>query len=351
MRLVSNRRLRWLPRDRGTAAIVLALALLGQVTLRSSAAEWADTGLTGRGGSTNPGRGAAASASPDQLKLRSLDPSLVALPAQAWQGMLSHPIRGRSLTATKSLPPSQSPEIDVHSLPLLQDWHVAGPGPLKVPILLYHHVDPTRPAGKYNVDPEKFQEQMLALVDAGFTTISTETLRDAILHETPIPLKPLLITFDDGDESNYTNAFPILNGYGLSGVVYVVADRLWSPGFLSVDELEEMSAAGWEVGGHSMTHADLTTLSGDELRREIVGSKQLLERNLGVEITSFAYPFGSFNPAVAEAVKSAGYESAMGCGKSVEQSSGNLYYLSRITVDGSWSMDEFSETVGMSERP
>lgn len=227
-----------------------------------------------------------------------------------------------------------------------QEWNSVGPGPLQVPILLYHHVDPERPAGSFNVDPEQFEEQIRALVKGGFQSIPTLALREAILHGAPMPPKPVVITFDDGNQTDYTYAFPILQEYGFQAVVYMVANRLGSTGFLSAAQLSELSAAGWEIGSHSMTHADLATLSGRELGMQVVGSKAQLEQNLRVEITSFAYPYGSFSPEVAERVRSAGYQTAMGLGMSTLQGSGNLYYLSRIPVEGSWSLDQFIRAVG-----
>ena len=228
---------------------------------------------------------------------------------------------------------------------------ITGPGTLEIPILLYHHVDAGRSPGKLSVTPSQLELQVQALAAAGFQSITPADLRQAVLHGAPLPARPLIITFDDGHANTYVYAFPILEKHGFDAVIYMVANRLWSTGFLSAAQLTELTEAGWEVGSHSLSHADLTTRAGRELRLEIFGSREQLEVSLGQEVTSFAYPFGAFSPKVADQVRAAGYQTAMGLGMSTLQGKGNLYYLSRIPVDGSWTMSEFAAAIGIDLRP
>ena len=250
-----------------------------------------------------------------------------------------------------SLLPSPSPASQVAASATSGEWRIAGPGILDVPILLYHHIDPGRPPGKFNVTPAQFELQVQSLAAGGFQSITPANLRQAVLHGAPLPARPIIITIDDGHENAYVYAYPILEKYGFDAVIYVVANRLWSTGCLSAEQLIELSEAGWEVGSHSMTHADLTTRVGRELRLEIFGSREQLEASLGQEVPSFAYPFGAFSPEVAGQVRAAGYQTAMGLGTSTLQGRGNLYYLSRIPVNGSWTVSEFAAAVGFDIRP
>ena len=110
---------------------------------------------------------------------------------------------------------------------------------------------------------------------------------------------------------------------------------------MAVEQLKEMSRQGWEIGSHSMSHPDLAVLSGEQLREELLNSKILLEAELGVEVQSFAYPFGSFTPEIVNKVVEYGYTNAMGLGKLSAHSQGNLFYLSRNAVDGRAGLEAF----------
>jgi peptidoglycan/xylan/chitin deacetylase (PgdA/CDA1 family) len=151
-----------------------------------------------------------------------------------------------------------------------------------------------------------------------------------------LPPHPMLITFDDGHMDNYVNAFPIMQKYGFTGVLYIVANYLGADGYMDRDQILEMHNAGWEVGSHSINHFDLTKLSPDNQRAEIVGSKEKLERVLGIDILTFAYPFGAKDPAVLDYVQFAGYMAAMGAeGYTDKQGDWNLFNLQRVEIKAS----------------
>ncbi|AFM24557.1 tandem-95 repeat protein [Desulfomonile tiedjei] len=110
-------------------------------------------------------------------------------------------------------------------------------------------------------------------------------------------------TFDDGYLNNYQYAFPVLEQYGVEGVSLVVTGNVQQglSDTMSWAQLLEMQAAGWEIGSHSMTHADLTTLTDSELIYELSESRNLLVEH-GLTGTTFAYPYGAFDQRVAEFV-------------------------------------------------
>ncbi len=117
-------------------------------------------------------------------------------------------------------------------------------------------------------------------------------LVNAVMEGADLPPRPLLITFDDGNSDNYFNAFPIMQKYGFTGVVYIIGNYMGTPGYMNADQIKVMAAAGWEVGSHSMSHLDLSELDPQRQRYEIVESREKLESELGFHVMTFAYPFG-----------------------------------------------------------
>ena len=118
----------------------------------------------------------------------------------------------------------------------------------------------------------------------------------------PLDLGMVTITMDDGAQVQYDNAFPILSARGIPATTYIVADRMPLPWYVTVDELDEMVAAGWEVGSHSVTHSQLAELSLEEIDYELRVSKGILE-DAGYTVENLAYPYGSFDERVIEVAK------------------------------------------------
>jgi peptidoglycan/xylan/chitin deacetylase (PgdA/CDA1 family) len=108
------------------------------------------------------------------------------------------------------------------------------------------------------------------------------------------------VTFDDGQVNQYDNARPVLAANGIPATFYLISAYLGSGAYMSAAQARTLQAAGHEIGSHSATHANLTTLSGDRLTAELAGSKTTLEASFG-PIRSLAYPFGAYNDAVAAA--------------------------------------------------
>lgn len=116
------------------------------------------------------------------------------------------------------------------------------------------------------------------------------------------------LTFDDSD-ADARQAVPILDRYGVKGTFYVITGAIGTPGYLSREDLRRFAADGQELGGHTVSHLDLTHVSAAEARRQICGSRATLA-SWGFPTTSFAYPDGTFNPQVESIVKDCGYRSA-----------------------------------------
>jgi peptidoglycan/xylan/chitin deacetylase (PgdA/CDA1 family) len=247
-------------------------------------------------------------------------------------------------TSTATLIPTLTPTITPTSSPspTATTTRVAqGPGVVTIPILLYHHVQTTSYFSRYRVPPERFEQQMKLLRDWEYTTITTDMLVEAIQSGADLPPRPILITFDDGDVDVYENAFPIMEKYGFKGIFYLVSNYIGQPDYITVEQLKEMTGAGWEIGSHSLNHIDLT-LSPERQRAEVVESKQNLEKMLGVPVKSFAYPFGRASSGTVDYVQFAKYIAGMGLGYTAEQGKGNLFFLQRWEVQSGFSLQAFT---------
>jgi peptidoglycan-N-acetylglucosamine deacetylase len=119
----------------------------------------------------------------------------------------------------------------------------------------------------------------------------------------------LLVTtsWDDGHRQDLRLA-ALLKAHRVPGTFYVAPrNREIAAGELLTDEQVKDLAADFEIGSHSMTHPVLTRVPEDEVRRELATSKEYLSALVGTEVTSFCYPRGSHDPAIAQAVQDAGY--------------------------------------------
>jgi len=250
-----------------------------------------------------------------------------------------------TFTATPTVVPTETPTLmptatNEPTATPTQVLVMVGPGPIHCPILLYHRIVPGQGDNPYNLTPEDFGSQMRYLSENGYSTISIEQLRDAIVNGAELPEKPIVISFDDGDISVYKNAFPVMQKYGFTGVAYLVTTYLETEGYMKVRQVKELIRAGWEIGSHSARHQDVSKT--EYLDTEIVGSKADLEKLLDIKVRSFAYPFGAYSPTSMKKV-SEWYSNAVGLGVPTIQKESNLYYLWRRPVDNGTTLDQFIE--------
>jgi peptidoglycan/xylan/chitin deacetylase (PgdA/CDA1 family) len=246
------------------------------------------------------------------------------------------PSQTPTLTPSATLTPTPTDTPTQTSTPT---WIYNEAGQVVAPILLYHHVEGDLSYSRYYVSVPEFQAQMQALYDWGYTAIPISLLLDALIDGAELPPKPIVITFDDGNRNIYDNAFPIMKEYNFPGVFYIVGNRVNSgTNITHAPELKEMVEAGWEIGSHSYTHSDLT-LDHSIARYEILQSKLDIEDSIGVEVNTFAYPFGLVDPYLAQKVSDYGYRAGMGLGTSWTHTWGSMFYLNRIEIHGDFSVE------------
>jgi peptidoglycan/xylan/chitin deacetylase (PgdA/CDA1 family) len=184
--------------------------------------------------------------------------------------------------------------------------------PMPATILTYHKIGAPRELGITTVSRRRFTAHMDLLLglDQEFLSASAAALgREA----------GLAVTFDDGYESVYREAFPEMTARGITGTVFPVAGAIggWNDWdvrlaprrvrHLSRAHLRHLAEAGFEIGSHSLTHRDLTKLSPETLGRELRDSKKIIEDATGFGVTAVSYPFGRYSRRVIDEAVAAGY--------------------------------------------
>ncbi|BBL79328.1 polysaccharide deacetylase [Rubrobacter xylanophilus] len=209
-------------------------------------------------------------------------------------------------------------------------------------VLMYHSISsPSEGPDDLCVSPERFEEQMLALRRAGLRGVSMRELCSASARGRARRLVGL--TFDDAYRDFLEAAVPALERVGFTATVFAVAgmlgkENVWEHrsaekrprlALLDAAGLREAAERGMEVGSHTTTHPRLSRLEGEDLEREIGGSRRLLQEALGLPIEGLCYPYGDLSPAAVEAARRAGYRYACATKWRVE---GSIHDWPRIFV-------------------
>jgi len=182
-----------------------------------------------------------------------------------------------------------------------------------IPILTFHAVD-DRPS-VISLSPRVFRRGMGRLHDSGYRTLTLLEAVDCLRQRKTFPVRSFVITFDDGYQTVFDKAFPLLQRYGMSATVFLTVGERRMPNLshrlpslqgrsmLSWEEIAEMKRCGIDFGSHTLTHPDLTRLSLERVAIEIQDSKAIIEDALSTPINCFAYPYGRHDHRSREIVK------------------------------------------------
>ncbi len=210
------------------------------------------------------------------------------------------------------------------------------------PILAYHLVDSRFDFGVTWITPRQFQRQIQWLAENGYHTCA---LSDCLSSQKGAPARAIVITFDDGYRALLPRVLPILQQFNFAATVFPVVEYIgkqnrWDYNLfgrrhehLHWSELRELSAAGWEIGSHSMRHAYLPGLSARELHEDLHQSKKILEEHLQISIVHLSLPFGRGNQKVLDCARELGYRSVstlgqeLSCAKTNAESSGSDLFV------------------------
>jgi peptidoglycan/xylan/chitin deacetylase (PgdA/CDA1 family) len=220
--------------------------------------------------------------------------------------------RGHKITinVSKGVPPRPKlPAITRLALPATLPART-----LHIPILMYHRIDVLRPAlppitRALTVAPADFAAQMRWLHAHRYHAITQLQLFQALEHGRKLPVKPILITFDDGYRDVLSNAAPVLKRLGMHATAYVITGRISGPdvSFLSWAMLHALEQDGIEIGSHTVTHREIPGLSDPTALQELIRSRRTLELHLHHPVQWFAYPAGKYDARSEQLVRQAGY--------------------------------------------
>lgn len=220
----------------------------------------------------------------------------------------------------------------------------------RVPVLMYHYIEDYNDKDEYKelkISKEKFNNQLKYLKDNGYSTLTLNEIYDFIVNHKCIPEKSVALTFDDGYNDNYTNAFPIIKEYGYNATVFVVTNWIDKEGlpYISSEHLKEMDAAGMDIESHTLNHDHLRTLSYDKQLETLKGSKVYLESLLNKKVNFIGYPFGEEDNNTIKAVKAAGYTMGfLSDGKWADENQG-IYTLARVYISSYFDINEFANRI------
>ena len=247
---------------------------------------------------------------------------------------------------------------------------------LSVPVLTWHALS-NETTGEAYVTPETFRRQIEALYEAGYSTISLEQLRDYVYKGTPLPENPIVLTFDDGYLSNYEDAFPVLEEYGMKATIFAIGVSIgkdtykdtgnaMTPHF-GAAEMQEMVDSGlisiqshtydmhqWPPfeDGSTAVRETLAQLPGESdedyeaaVKADIQQSKQAIEPITGEKVNALSYPEGAYSTLTMDALRSQGIELTFttqpGVNRVVQGLPQTLYSMHRITMKEDTDMDAF----------
>lgn len=235
------------------------------------------------------------------------------------------------------------------TLPLDPPPPNVAPKSVNVPIMMYHHVSDTwNVADRYSygltVKPAQFEAQVKYLTENGYNLITLSDLYRSLYFGTTLPPKPIILTFDDGYVDNYQYAFPILKKYRGRGTFFIITS-LSNGGYMTGDQIKEMSEAGMEIGSHTKNHIDLNTGDIAKLTVELGTSKKELEKITGKPIQFLCYPYGSYSKSTMIVAKSQGYVMALTTKYGRVHSNGSPFELTRVRVLPTTDISEFRRLV------
>lgn len=225
-----------------------------------------------------------------------------------------------------------------------------------LPIVMYHYVeDVQNPRDtlrvRLSVPP--------ALLEAQLQELQQRNIKTLFMSQVPVLLAAkggsgvaVALTFDDGYEDFYVNAFPLLQKYHAHATLYVIVQKIGLHDYLTADQLREMLQSGLvEVGSHTLTHIDLRKVSPRMATREIQSSKEQLGAMFGITVTSFAYPSGKFTQKTVKLVHDAGYSTAVTTVSGTRQYPASSLTLRRVRATRTGAGKDIAVLIGVPKQP
>ena len=211
----------------------------------------------------------------------------------------------------------------------------------QVPILCYHRLRDYRasdgPGAKtYIVPAAVFQRQIKMLADSGYHTITPDEYYAYLTSGVSLPEKPVMISFDDTSEEQFTVGAAELDKYDFKGVFFIMTISIGRPGYMSTEQLKDLSAKGHVIASHTTDHHNVKKYAGADWDFQLAKPKHKLESIIGKPVEYFAYPFGEWNETAIPELKKRNYKAAFQLSSNKRDKNEPLYAIRRMIVPGTW---------------
>ncbi|MBC6936943.1 MAG: polysaccharide deacetylase family protein [Chloroflexi bacterium] len=234
-----------------------------------------------------------------------------------------------------------------HVLPVLADTQRSEPAwdgtlrRVRVPVLMYHYVSSLPPDAddirrELTVTPDLFRAHLAYLKEQGYSTISFYDLDAALLTGSPLPSRPVILTFDDGYIDHYVNVLPALRDYGFTGTFFIItalADANRGD-YLNWAQIREMADAGMSMESHTKNHVDLRGRDYDFLVYELLGSLESLAVYTGRTSHILSYPVGHYDAMTLQVVEQLPIWRAVTTQRGALHTTDNRLEMPRVRVHG-----------------
>ncbi len=220
----------------------------------------------------------------------------------------------------------------------------------EMPIIMYHRFikdDSEKGVHGTYLHVEMLEKHLKLIKRMGFETITFEDLANkGVISRLEAGKRYIIITVDDGYKDNYELLLPLLKKYNQKAVVYAVTGESYNRWdvevtnnpekpvpLMNIEELKALTQSGHiEIGGHTMTHPHLDSLSYEQQKQEIAENKSLLEQVTGKPLVSFAYPYGSLDNNSKQLAQELGYQFAVATNSGPLAAHQDLYQIRRIAI-------------------
>ncbi|MCX8083724.1 MAG: polysaccharide deacetylase family protein [Calditerrivibrio sp.] len=237
----------------------------------------------------------------------------------------------------------------------------------KIDVIMYHQIGRFKKMSSHKAtycDVKRFENQLRLLKFNGFKSISMGQLYLYLKGEVAsLPEKCVVLTFDDGYENFYEYALPLLQKYGFTAVVYVLAGKIgekadwlekdghYPAKLMSLSQIRDIIKYGIEIGSHGYSHLRLTECEYYIAKDDIIKSKKILEDLLGCNVDHFCYPYGYHNIEIMRTVKEAGYLTAVTCERATLRKDVDPFAIPRKAVSYGDSLLGFAWKIFFKNRP
>lgn len=217
---------------------------------------------------------------------------------------------------------------------------------------MYHRIADIR-GDRNSLPPDKFLQQLDYLSSQGYHTVSLKDVYEYYSTGKPLPSKPIVLTFDDAYEDNFSIAMPLLAARNMQATVFPITNWVGQPNnwekfgkaatvTMNWEQLQAWLNSGMEIGSHTVTHPFLSRIQIDCLQSELIQSKLALFEQLNIDAEFLCYPYGDHNAEVILAAKKAKYKGALAIYDNAPLWNLDLYALPRIPISSRQPLWEFA---------